>query len=193
MSAAYDSFLKKHFDGIRKGYYWFSEHISHVLDDGDFDYNLHEYTFLYNHDASKLEPLEYGAYDAYFYSGEMTNDISETFQYAWLNHIHLNPHHWQHWVLINDEDGIVAKAMPYRYIVEMILDWWSFSWNSGDLNTIFKWYDDHKERIMLHYQTRATVERILSEMKETIFELNVGQTLLKYTDEYKDHFNTKAT
>ena len=31
--------------------------------------------------------------------------------------------------------------MPYDYIIEMICDWWSFSWQSGNLYEIFKWYE----------------------------------------------------
>ncbi|MFR1480703.1 MAG: DUF5662 family protein [Hydrogeniiclostridium mannosilyticum] len=31
--------------------------------------------------------------------------VVQAFQRAWLLHIHRNPHHWQHWVLINDDPG----------------------------------------------------------------------------------------
>nr|DAE02562.1 MAG TPA: hypothetical protein [Siphoviridae sp. ctmYS12] len=27
--------------------------------------------------------------------------------------------------------------MPYNYIIEMICDWWAFSWNKGNLQEIF--------------------------------------------------------
>lgn len=54
------------------------------------------------HDMSKNTPDEYTPYDNYFY-GEQTPAIIEAFNRAWLMHIHRNPHHWQYWVLINDE------------------------------------------------------------------------------------------
>ena len=71
-----------------------------------------------------------------------------------------NPHHWQHWVLINDDpgEGEVLLEMPYNYIIEMICDWWAFSWEKGNLSEIFSWYDEHKDYIKLHPNTRETVK-----------------------------------
>ena len=58
--------------------------------------------------------------------------------------------------------------MPYKYIIEMICDWWSFSWNKGNLKEIFDWYDDHKNHMKLHKDTRKTVEEILNRIKEKL-------------------------
>ena len=58
--------------------------------------------------------------------------------------------------------------MPYNYIVEMICDWWSFSWSNGNLSSIFKWYDSHKDTILMEAETRATVESILRQLKESL-------------------------
>ena len=79
------------------------------------------------------------------------------------DHIHENPHHWQHWVLNNDEpeEGEVILEMDYIYIIEMICDWWAFSWQKGDLSEIFSWYDKHQKYIKLAPNTRKTVEDIL--------------------------------
>ncbi len=87
---------------------------------------------------SKNTPDEYTPYDNYFY-GEQTPAIIEAFNRAWLMHIHRNPHHWQYWVLINDEpkEGTILIEMPYPYIIEMICDWWAFSWIKGDLSEMF--------------------------------------------------------
>ena len=62
------------------------------------------------------------------------------------------PHHWQYWVLINDnpEEGEVLIEMPYNYILEMICDWWAFSWAKGNLNEIFPWYEERK-RIIFNF------------------------------------------
>ena len=60
--------------------------------------------------------------------------------------------------------------MPYNYIIEMICDWWAFSWNSGNLNEIFDWYDEHKNYMKLSDATRKTVENILSKIKEKLEE-----------------------
>ena len=87
-------------------------------------------TLWLNHDESKNDPDEYNAYDDYFYGKNRSYGVVMAFKQAWLEHIHRSPHHWQHWVLINDEpeEGEVILEMPYEYIIEMICDWWSFSW-----------------------------------------------------------------
>lgn len=114
------------------------------------------------HDMSKNTPDEYKSYDDYFY-GEQTPAVIEAFNRAWLMHIHRNPHHWQHWVLINDEpkEGTILIEMPYPYIIEMVCDWWAFSWIKGDLSEMFAWYKDHEAYIKLHNNTRSIVEEIL--------------------------------
>lgn len=121
----------------------------------------------FEHDASKSKPDEYEAYDAYFYGGNRSYAVVQAFQRAWLLHIHRNPHHWQHWVLINDDpgEGEVLLEMPYNYIIEMICDWWAFSWAEGNLSEIFSWYDEHKDYIKLNPKTRETVEDILWELR----------------------------
>ena len=61
--------------------------------------------------------------------------------------------------------------MPYVFIVEMIADWWSFSWKTGNLNEIFSWYDKNKKGILLSDKTRKTVEHILDALKKKIEEV----------------------
>ena len=92
---------------------------------------------------------------------------------AWLMHIHRNPHHWQHWVLINDEpkEGTILIEMPYPYIIEMICDWWAFSWIKGDLSEMFAWYKDHESYIKLHNNTRSIVEEILEMIRTKLTEV----------------------
>ena len=55
--------------------------------------------------------------------------------------------------------------MPYEYIIEMICDWWAFSWAKENLFEIFKWYDEHKDYMKLSDWTRIEVEDILKQMK----------------------------
>ena len=104
-------------------------------------------TQLNLHDASKYTPAEYDAYDKYFY-GDKTKKVEENFNIAWLHHIHNNPHHWQHWVLVNDEDGPRALEIPKEYVIEMICDWWAFSHKSGNLYEIFDWYKYHRRNMI---------------------------------------------
>lgn len=63
------------------------------------------------------------------------------------------------------------KQMPYNYIIEMICDWWAFSWQKGKLDEIFGWYDEHCKYMKLHPKTRKTIEDILEKMKTKLDEI----------------------
>ena len=162
MSEKYDEYLKRHREAVRQAYRWIEENIPGLRDSKTA-------RAVEAHDASKNEPDEYEAYDAYFY-GRKTHETVERFNEAWLTHIHRNPHHWQHWVLINDdpEEGTVVLEMPYPDILEMICDWWAFSWAKGDRKEIFQWYDARSQYIRLAPKTRMIVEDILGELRRKL-------------------------
>lgn len=166
----YDYYLKHHKSNVKKGFDWLWENIPELFKRG----NIYEYGNITNHDASKTNKDEYDAYKEYFYGGNKSYEVIKNFDVAWLKHIHRNPHHWQYWVLISDEveEGIKVLDMPYDYIIEMICDWWSFSWKTNDLYSIFKWYDDHKN-IKLSTKTRNIVNDILSKIRSKLVELNI--------------------
>lgn len=120
------------------------------------------------HDNSKYARSEYGAYDDYFYGDNVGFKEKEAFDKAWLNHIHSNSHHWQHWILIEDSGNIVPIEMPFTDVVEMVCDWWSFSWKNGNLYEIFDWYEANKDSMLLHGNTRHLVESMLFFIKDTL-------------------------
>ena len=167
MSAQYDEDLKQHKANVMKGFKWLQENLP-TLKIGDG--TQVRWQSIADHDASKYKDDEYEAYDKYFYRGLKTRVVIDAFNRAWLLHIHRNPHHWQHWVLINDDpgEGEIVLDMPYEYIIEMICDWWAFSWAQGNLHEIFNWYDKHKSYIKLSDNTRKAVEGILSMIKEKL-------------------------
>lgn len=171
MSSQYDNYLTEHKENVAKGFRWLQENIPEVIEDG------FEWQICFNHDASKTDPEEYDAYDAYFYGNNRSYSVVQNFKKAWLRHIHNNPHHWQHWILINDEpkEGMVVIDMPYIYVVEMICDWWAFSWTKGDLNEIFRWYEDRKDYMKLSANTRISVEYILGKMKDKLEEKDIDE------------------
>ena len=119
MSLAYDTYIKHHRNNVMKGYEFFHDQI----DPEKFDKILPNinhadfYTQILLHDQSKESPEEYTAYDDYFYrGGHATKEEKEAFDYAWNHHIANNPHHWQYWILINDEgdfnvDNYKIKAL----------------------------------------------------------------------------------
>ena len=174
MSAQYDQYLTQHRNNVGKGLMWLHKNLPELVEHPikDITQSLIEYNIGYAHDHSKDSGDEYSAYDAYFYGGNRSYKVVEEFNRAWLHHIHNNPHHWQHWVLINDdpENGEIILDMPYEYIIEMICDWWAFSWSKGDLTEIFNWYDAHKDYMKLSDKTRKTVEDILDLIKTKLKE-----------------------
>lgn len=189
MSEAYDQYIKEHCRAVGRGVGWM---IDMIGEEALFEI-LPEIKGMYlgdiyrEHDQSKWSYDEYQAYDAYFYGPRGVNrkdggsgtketaddDILEAFNYAWLHHIHNNPHHWQYWVLVNDDKelGNVVLEMPDRYILEMIADWWSFSWRKGDLYEIFSWWNDHCDYILLGEKNREKVLKLLRMILDKLNEL----------------------
>lgn len=193
MSTEYDLYLKKHINGVKMAVNWF---FSNIDSDTLYDIfpNLSQATVkrnAINHDLSKYSYNEYTAYDRYFYGGGRdTEEGREEFGMAFLNHVHQNPHHWQNWVLIDDDASDSLNGTQVRpfdmdddYILEMIADWWSFSLNGfldrcsdpkqdsndfSDLYGIFDWYDKNKESIIFSPTTRNKVESFLNVLRETI-------------------------
>lgn len=175
MSIQYDRYLEQHKSNVRRGFEWMQENLPELLQDG----NEAGWQIIFAHDASKSEPDEYESYDAYFYGNNRSYQIVQDFHKAWLLHIHRNPHHWQYWVLINDDpkEGELVLDMPYNYIIEMICDWWAFSWAKEDLNEIFKWYEEHNDYMKLSRDTRMIVEDILSKIKKELENKNGNKTV----------------
>ncbi|MCI9004441.1 MAG: hypothetical protein HFH39_04215 [Lachnospiraceae bacterium] len=176
MSYQYDQYLVRHKENVKRGYDWLLENLPGLVKDIP---NL-GWQCMFAHDQSKSEMDEYAAYDTYFYGGNRSFAVVQEYRKAWLLHIHRNPHHWQHWVLINDDpdEGEIILEMPVNYILEMICDWWAFSWAEGNLLEIFKWYDGHKNYMKLHPKTRNMVEDILRRIKEKLEEVSYGNPYL---------------
>ena len=168
MSQEYSEYIVQHKDNVRKGFEWLKQYLPDIFDEdllSDIEANI------LNHDESKMNNDEYDAYDKYFY-GNRSYEVVQNFNYAWLQHIHKNPHHWQHWILINDDSelGIIALEIPFNYIIEMICDWWSFSWRSGNLYEIFDWYAKHRDKIQMNVISRKIVEDILNKIHTKLDE-----------------------
>ena len=170
MSREYDNYLEQHKANVRKGFEWFRNNLPGLVEGIP---NL-EWQICFAHDESKTQPDEYEAYDRYFYGNNRSYQVVQDFNYAWLRHLHRNPHHWQYWILVNDDPelGEIVMDMPINYMIEMICDWWAFSWDKGDLMEMFKWYDERKDYIKLSEKTRRGVEDILGMIKEKLSDKN---------------------
>ena len=120
------------------------------------------------HDLSKFGPAEFiesvRYYDGHRSPLAVSREING-YSKAWLHHQGRNKHHWEYWI---DNLGTYENKpcrIPKEYIIEMVCDWWAFSWAKGNLEEIFKWYDEHKEYMKLSHNTRKLVENILMQIK----------------------------
>lgn len=177
MSEKYDEYIIEHRENVGKAFDWLEKNLPEIFDnDPEFIKACHAQCHV-AHDMSKSDVEEYDAYDKYFYGRNRSHEVVENFNKAWLHHIHVNHHHWQHWVLINDnpDEGEIILDMPEIYIIEMICDWWSFSWKQNNLGEIFKWYEERKEHIKLSESTRMKVQDILNKMYAKLLESDVNE------------------
>ena len=163
MSKQYDEYLREHISAVKACW--------GLLIRSSIAFGGIELT---DHDLSKYTDDEYSAYDDYFYPKTDDKDvlaiIKKRFKDAWLHHQNTNKHHWQYWVLINDEDRIKPLEMPRDSIYEMVADWGSFAYQKKDGDELLKWYESHKDKMILHERTRKDVEELVLKLASAINE-----------------------
>lgn len=130
------------------------------------------------HDLSKFSLKEWRPHVRNFYNKDGTRrsrrdatgyydatQVSDDFDYAWLNHQHHNKHHWQYWILKGDSGKLVPKLMPARYLKEMVADWKGAGKAPGTPN-VQKWYIANCGKIRLHPMVRHSVLQMLGLTRE---------------------------
>ena len=118
------------------------------------------------HDLSKLKPSEFFPYANYFYGRprdktgyyKPTDTGDKDFDFAWLLHQKRNRHHWQWWILPEDDGGIKILDMPLKYRKEMLCDWRGAGKAQGYGDNTDKWYAVNKGKMQLHRDTRKWIE-----------------------------------
>lgn len=163
----YNEYLIDHLSNVKKAADWLMKNAVFSLFKDDYkDSIIRRLGMIGNdHDKSKYSIEEFKPYADHFYGN--SHDKKE-FNKAWHHHIINNPHHWNHWCFVDStgNDNIVECVdIPIEYIIEMIADWWSFSWKSGNLYEIFDWYESHKDGIIVTFRTREYIELILGYIK----------------------------
>ena len=131
------------------------------------------------HDWSKFLPSEWFPYVEYFYGNKDQN----TFDIAWNHHQKRHPHHWQYWLLREDNpeadftpywQGLQTEKeavihhffkvlpMPDKYRKEMLCDWRGAGQAQGKArNETKQWYQANKDNIFLHPDTQAWIQNEL--------------------------------
>ncbi len=116
------------------------------------------------HDQSKFSPQEFPHYAKHFFGG----GDKDNFNYAWLHHIHNNPHHWQHYLIGGMNTSILE--MPKKYALEMVADWmgasmaYTESWDMSD------WLNSNRKKIILHPNTARYINDVLGLLMYEDFE-----------------------
>lgn len=120
------------------------------------------------HDWSKFLPSEFVPYANHDFDKEKdgagyykpTDTGDKAFDFAWLLHQKKNKHHWQWWVLPDDNGGEKILEMPRKYRLEMVCDWRGAGRAYGTLDAR-RWYEANKNKMRFHPDTRAWVEKEL--------------------------------
>jgi hypothetical protein len=122
---------------------------------------------LIAHDWSKFLPSEWSAYVDHFYGASVDDKTREAFDNAWNHHQKAQPHHWQYWLLITDNDNprIRPLVIPARYVREMVADWIGAGRALGKPDAM-AWYEGARAHHVLHEHTRALVEEVLREAQQ---------------------------
>lgn len=133
------------------------------------------------HDWSKFLPSEFFPYANYFYNKEKVAAegldaiglfglaeaapwgfyTKDRFSLAWLLHQRRNPHHWQFWYLMQDNDPSFPLPMPEKYVREMVADWAGAGRAITGKWEVGEWYEKNREKIQLHPDTRHFVEALI--------------------------------
>lgn len=117
------------------------------------------------HDLSKFEPEEAIPYAKFFW-GVKDDKVIEEFKIATKLHKSKNLHHPEYWMNENGE----TNEMPLIYIVEMVCDWWSFGLMENNLDEIFDFYENNREKYKFSNVLTDIVESLLSIVGQLISE-----------------------
>lgn len=86
--------------------------------------------------------------------------MNREFDFAWLHHVHWNPHHWQHWCLVREgEDHDKVLRMPDKYVREMLADWRGAGKAKWGEDNSLVWYARNQAGIKLRPGVRAWIEK----------------------------------
>lgn len=165
----YLKYLNDHIRNVKRSWY---EQLKPIIESDDTftedDIRRIEES-IEHHDESKFSVYEWNAYLQHYYPvGEVSEEEQKKqdkeFQEAWLHHQHVNPHHWQYWVLRNDEDGRKVLDMPVEEVINMLCDWNSFTAKEPE-NSPRRWYDTHSHEMLMSKQTRELIDEFIDYFK----------------------------
>lgn len=139
------------------------------------------------HDWSKFLPSEWFPYANYFYAKypkwmdvspglkgagypyELTSDYWEDrFNFAWNLHQKRNRHHYQFWILVNDDGTPVPLEMSRKYELEMLADWAGAGRAITGKWGVKEWYEKTKEQKFIHHRTSNYIEKNIDTLEKLL-------------------------
>ena len=120
------------------------------------------------HDLSKFTPGEWGPRIQALRTDQLRgadgfadlSKVDDQLALCWLRHYRRNSHHWQHWIAHLDNGTTRILPMPEADCREMLADWLSVSRRADRLD-IRPWYQQNKDNLLLHDDTRQWLEEQL--------------------------------
>jgi hypothetical protein len=97
-----------------------------------------------------------------------TDTSDKDFDFAWLLHQKRNRHHWQWWILPEDEGGIKVLPIEEPFFTEMICDWIGagkaqghFSPKEDKYLETRNWWKANNHKMTFHEDTKRKINKIL--------------------------------
>ena len=132
------------------------------------------------HDIGRFLPSEFFAYARTFYNstGELGFYPSTSFQRAQHRHLKHNKHHWQYWVLFDENNEPYALDMPICYIKEYVADLMTDGIHIPYSKTTYNFFITNEERIIMSRFTKHNVRAVFKEYDPSYYE--------RYKHHYED-------
>ncbi len=123
------------------------------------------------HDLSKYAPVEFLPGAKYYQGHRSPNEIERIekgYSAAWLHHKGRNKHHIEYWIdyTPTGDHHMGGMKIPEKYVYEMICDRVAASEtymkDAYDQGAALAYYERGKHHYMLHDETRALLEELLT-------------------------------
>lgn len=135
--------------------------LSKFLPSEFFPYANHFYGEASHHKDGSHAPREIktGRDETGYYKPTDTGDLK--FDFAWLLHQKRNRHHWQWWILPEDQGGMKVLAMPEKVILEMLCDWRGAGRAQHNKTGVKEWYVANREKMLLDFTTELRINGLI--------------------------------
>lgn len=168
----YVSYLDKHISNVKL--VW-SEVLRPIVEsDYDEDFLKRVDQLISEHDEPKYSEEEWEPYLDYFYPDEDNPkdkaEVDRAFKYAVLHHYNHSPHHWNYWLILDEDMGeMEALDVPDEHVLCMLCDWASFRYGQKtaakvDYPTTIGWYNDTKDNMILTDATQALISKYIEQL-----------------------------